>query len=97
MTLEELKGIVIFIGIILGAIFITCCITYVLYKKYDKKSFIVYAFPGIITSIIIAFILIPYGLSYPDPVGSGLTIMFSVLLMIISNITGFVFGNYLRK
>ncbi|MEA1973961.1 MAG: hypothetical protein U9N10_00235 [Bacillota bacterium] len=97
MRLEELKGIVILIGIILGAVFITCSIAYALYKKYDKKSFIIYSVPGIMTSVIIAFTLIPYGLSYPDPVGSGLTMMLAVVLMIISNVVGFAFGNYLRK
>ena len=97
MSLDELRGILMIIGIILGAGFITCIMAYILYKKSYKKSFIVYALPGIITSAIIAFTLIPYALSYPDSVGSGLTMMFVVHLVIGSNIIGFVFGNYLRK
>lgn len=97
MSIDEMKGILMIVGIILGSGFSTCIMVYLIYKKNYKKSFIVYALPGIITSVIIAFTLIPYALSYPDPVGSGLTMMFVVHLVIGSNIIGFVFGNYLRK
>lgn len=97
MNFEEAKGTLILASIVLAAFFITYLSAFIIYKIFKRGTYFISAAPGIITSIIIAFTLIPFSLSYPDPVGSGLTIIFSIGLMIVSNIFGFTLTKHLRK
>lgn len=92
-----LKGLAILGGMFLGVILLTFFIAYGLHKKYGRQSFAIKVLPGMITSVIIAMVLIPYGQAYPDPLGAGLTYMLAVLLMVTSLIIGIAFGKFLRK
>lgn len=79
-----MKALLIISSIIFTTIILTSGLKFYLYKKGKKNFFYKNMLPVLLVSLLVGVTIIPYGMSYPDPVGSGLTVMFGINLIIIS-------------
>lgn len=96
MEIGAIIGLLIITSLMIGTVLLTYSIASLINKKVVGATRLVRLIPGLVSSFVIALTIIPYGLSYPDPLGSGLTIIFSCLLIIISIVVGYILVKHNR-
>ncbi|WP_026896200.1 hypothetical protein [Clostridiisalibacter paucivorans] len=93
----QMKGISIVALYIIGTIGITSGLVYFFHKKDVNSFFLKNILPIIVIALIVGATIVPYGLSYPDPVGAGFTVMFGIGLVIISIINVLIINSLLKS